>query len=201
MLPGPPPMLPGPPPMLPGPPPSLAPAAAQKVQEHVFRRWTNWYLSTQERNVSGAVSEWFHDGTLLCYFIEEIGKSKMIDIMDGKTFFPHPKDRAEKSTNVRLVFEYCRKKGLNISNIKPTDIIDGKEYAILRFLWQVNMGFPRVPKSICDHAINEENGNQLLKHTVLGTSQRILMKWCQDTVQNESNVSLTGSNNTFSKVF
>jgi len=157
------------------------------VQEHVFFRWCDWYLEKQQKKLVGPVSDWFDDGTKLCYLVEEIGRAKMCDTLhNGKSFFPYPKDRAEKEINARCVIQYCKTKGSNIANVEPSDIVDGKEHAILSFLWQLNLGFTRTPPPIRPHAIkfnaDGTKRDHIINHNILGTSEKMLLKWCQFTM-------------------
>ena len=162
---------------------------AHHVQEHVFRRWSNWYLASPNIGLlRGFVSDWFYDNSLLNSLVEELGQSKMVDTLPKSIgFHCHPQNRAEKVANAQRVFQYCRTKGVNIANIEPTDIVDGKENAILALLWQLNMGLPRIPAILHGLAAAKQI-------TVAGTSQKKLLTWCQTVIGKDKCVTVVPHN-------
>ena len=52
-----------------------------------------------------------------------------------------PKFRIHKLENCNLIFEYLRKKELQLTNIGSTDIVDSNEKLILGLMWTIILRF------------------------------------------------------------
>ena len=110
------------------------------VQKKTFTRWANAHL---RRRGQAEIEDLFtdtSDGIRLLQLLEVIGGDSIYSLCKRK-YNPGPKMRIHKLENCNLIFEYLRKKELQVTNIGSTDIVDTSEKLILGLMWTIILRF------------------------------------------------------------
>ena len=110
------------------------------VQKKTFTRWANAHL---RRRGQAEIEDLFtdtSDGIRLLQLLEVIGGDSIYSLCKRK-YNPAPKMRIHKLENCNLIFEYLRKKELQVTNIGSTDIVDTSEKLILGLMWTIILRF------------------------------------------------------------
>ena len=162
------------------------------IQQKVFTKWCNWYLSSLNVQINtreNGEKELFKDlqnGVLLCYLVEELGQSKISETLKGKFINENPTKISDNLENAHRIHEYCERKGIKISDAAPKEIAEGKERTIMSLIWQLIMGFPRVPLSVRSSGSTMIKMNNKSRSIIKGSTRNELLKWCRDTSKKSS---------------
>lgn len=110
------------------------------VQKKTFTRWANAHLRRRGQVEINDLFADTSDGIRLMQLLEVIGGDSIYSLCKRK-YNPAPKFRIHKLENCNLIFEYLRKKELQLTNIGSTDIVDSNEKLILGLMWTIILRF------------------------------------------------------------
>ncbi len=111
-----------------------------EIQKKTFTRWANAHLRRRGLPEIGDLFTDTSDGIRLLQLLEVIGGDSIYSLCKRK-YNPAPKFRIHKLENCNLIFEYLRKKELQLTNIGSTDIVDTNEKLILGLMWTIILRF------------------------------------------------------------
>jgi len=105
-----------------------------EIQEKVFTRWVNDYLSERGMYVKDLKTD-LTNGLNLC---------NLIEILSGKSvgrINKHPKIGIQKMENINLALNFVMNEGIKLVNIGAEDINSGNMRIILGFIWTLILRF------------------------------------------------------------
>ncbi|TMW58569.1 hypothetical protein Poli38472_010128 [Pythium oligandrum] len=105
------------------------------VQKNTFTRWANTYLSRKRMQIEDLYED-LDDGIRLIALLQIICREKVC-----KKFNKKPRMRIQKMENLNMAFAFMQKKGINLTNLGSSDILDGNQKLILGLMWTLIKSF------------------------------------------------------------